>query len=171
MVQRQKAQAVSLAIALAAAVLQCMHIPAEDVGLFPGAPLPHRALYPFFHANWLHLAVNCWVLLCIAFSYQVTLPMLLSSYAVAASYPIGALSFLYAAPPVPTVGLSGVIYALLGRYSWRFSCMAGRRLRYHLWFLFFISLGFLFPQSNAWLHLYCYLLGVGIAQLNRPFSI
>lgn len=171
MVRRKEAQAAALVIVIASIVLHCIHIPAADVGLFPGAPLLHRALYPFFHASWLHLVTNCWVLLCVVFLYQITFPMMLSSFIIAASYPIGALSFLYAGAIAPTLGLSGLIYALLGRYSWLFSCQTKRRLFYHSWFAVFIGLGFFFPQSNAWLHLYCYLCGVFLAQLNRPITI
>ena len=170
MVQRETAQSAALVIVVACIILHCLRIPAGEVGLYPGASFWHRLVYPFFHASWLHLIVNCWVLLSIVFLYQIRLPMVLSSYAIAASYPINALACLYAAP-LPTVGLSGVCYALLGRYSWEFSASRKRRLNYHFWFSCFIALGFFFPQSNAWLHLYCYLGGAVLAQLNRPIMI
>ena len=171
MVRRKEAQAASLLLVAAAIVLHCIPVPVSEVGLYPGAPFLHRLVYPLFHASWLHLVVNCWALLCVVFLYQITLPMMISSFVIAASYPIGALLFLYGGTVAPTVGLSGLIYALLGRYSWLFSCERKRRLFYHSWFAFFIGLGFFFPQSNAWLHLYCYLCGVILAQLNRPITI
>lgn len=171
MVRRKEAQASSLLIVIAAVILYCIHIPAAEVGLYPGAPFVHRLLYPFFHASWLHLAVNCWALLSIVFLYQISFPMMVSSFIIAASYPIGPLSFLYGGAIMPTVGLSGLCYALLGRYSFIFSDNRKSRLKYHAWFAVFIGIGFFFPQSNAWLHLYCYLCGFILAQLNRPIAL
>jgi len=171
MVRRKEAQAMSLLIVSAAVVLYCIHIPVLDVGLYPGAPFVHRVLYQFFHASWLHLVVNCWALLSIVFCYRITWPMMLSCFLIAASYPVNHLEFLYGGTVLPTIGLSGLCYALLGRYSWQFSGFIKRRLIYHCWFAVFIGIGFFFPQSNAWLHLYCYLCGVLLAQLNRPIML
>lgn len=165
MVRRKEAQVAALVYVTAAIVLRFVPVPVEAVGIFPGAPFVHRVLYPFFHASWLHCLVNCWCLLSIVFLYEISLPMLIGSFIVAASFPFNGLSFLYASF-LPTVGMSGVCYALLGRYS----LLVRRKLYYQCWVLCFIGIGFIFPTSNAWLHLYCYAVGVLLSFLNKPLN-
>ena len=164
MVRGKEAQVAALVYVTAAIILQCAPISPDSVGLLPGAQFYRRFTYVFFHANWLHLAVNCWALLSIMFLCRVNVPMLLASFAIAASYPINALAFLYQVPVLPTLGASGLCYALLGRLSLTVS----HKLRYLLWMIPFLSLGFIFKVSNGWLHLYCYLLGVILSALNMP---
>lgn len=166
MVRRKEAQIAALAYVVVVLVLRLVSVPAELVGIYPGAPFVHRLFYPFFHANWWHCLVNCWCLLSIAFLYEVNLPMVIGAFIVAASFPYNALSFLYATPVVPTIGMSGVCYALLGRYS----LLVRRKLYYQCWMLFFIGIGFFFPTSNACLHLYCYAVGVLLSFLNKPLK-
>lgn len=147
-------------------VLRLLAVPSTEVGLYVGAPWWHRLTYQFFHAGWIHLAVNCWALLCIVFLYEIDLKMLLGALAAAASFPCGLLAPLYSTPMLTTIGLSGMCYALLGRYSFGVK----RKLYYQLWWAFFIGIGFFFPSVNAILHLYCYLCGLLLALLNKPFT-
>lgn len=71
-------------------------------------PLINRLLYMTLHASWMHLAVNLYALLTIAFMCQSTTWQLFAAVFIASSVP----EFLLTATPV--VGASGVIYALLG---------------------------------------------------------
>lgn len=166
MVRRKEAQIAALVYVAVAVILRFVPVPVEAVGIFPGAPFVHRFLYPFFHASWWHCLINAWVLLSIVFLYDIDIVMMFGAFIVAASFPYNGLSFLYASPVLPTVGMSGVCYALLGRYS----LLVRRKLYYQCWWLFFIGLGFLSPNSNAWLHLYCYLVGVVLSFLNKPIG-
>lgn len=167
MVQRTQAKTSALVIVAAAMLLQFFSVPLEDICLSTDAPWWHRLTYHFFHANIIHCTINCWCLLCIVFIYDIHLPMIISAFIIASSYPCESLDFLYKAGMLPTVGLSGICYALLGRYS----LSVERKLYYQLWWAFFIGTGFFFPNSNAWLHLYCYLCGVVVAALNKPYKI
>lgn len=93
--------------------------------------------------------------------------MMVESFIIAASFPAGFLSFMYPNPMLPTIGASGMIYALLGRYAFSIE----KIVKYNLWWAFFIGMGFLFPYANAPLHLYCYLCGFILALLNKPISL
>lgn len=131
------------------------------VGIYAGCRLSCRFLYPFYHANLLHVALNAWCLLSIIFMYDISLFRLTLAYIIAVSIPSFFLS------DIPTVGLSGVIYALFGSISLEVQ----RKVYYQLWMLAYIILGFLFPNTNGWVHLYCYTAGVIIALLNKPIKI
>lgn len=132
-----------------------------DVGISLEARSTTRMLYHFYHASVLHAALNCWSLLSVVFLYEISLSRMLTAYAVAASVPAVCLSHH------PTVGLSGVIFVLLGTISFEVK----RKRYYQSWMIAFIAIGFLFPNTNAWVHLYCYLAGVIAALLNKPIKV
>ena len=91
---------------------------------------------------------------------------MLGAYLIAVTIPVDTLApFL----PFdnPTVGLSGVVYVLFGSIS--FDVL--RKRYYQCWMLFYITVGFLIPNTNAWLHLYCYLCGLIVALLNKPICL
>lgn len=163
MVREKEAKAASLIIVGIVIALRFFEVSNGAVGLFPGNPFWTRFTYQFFHASLLHCVVNCWCLLSIVFLYDVSWKTLLVAIIIAATYPIGKLSFLYETL-VPTVGLSGMCYALLGSLSFR----VRRRLYFQGWMAAFIAAGFFFSGTNAWLHLYCYVLGVFVGFLNKP---
>ena len=131
------------------------------VGIYNGCRLSCRMLYPFYHAGLLHAALNVWCLLSVVFIYNVSLWRLILSYVIATTIPS---LFL---PPTPTVGLSGVVYVLFGTISFE----VGRKLYYQLWMLLYLAVGFLFPNTNAWVHLYCYAAGFAVALFNKPIKI
>lgn len=138
----------------------------SEVGIWQGVTLCNRFTYPFFHASFLHAFMNIWCLLSVVFMYPLSLWSLLISFAIAISFPIDTL---YSILPlysltIPSVGLSGVCFALMGRLSF----MVRRKWYYQSWLAFYILLGFIFPNTNGWLHLYCYLMGVFVAFLNKP---
>lgn len=157
----------AVVIALGETVLSCFHIADwHSVGIYAHAPLAGRLLYPFFHSGVLHATLNAWCLLSLAFLYNVTWKRMLTAYLIAVTVPVNMLgSFL----PFdnPTVGLSGVVYVLFGSISFEVL----RRVYFQCWMLFYIAIGFLMPNTNAWLHLYCYLCGFMAALLNKPIHI
>ena len=108
-------------------------------------PIENHLLYPFSHANIWHLAGNIlclWMLRCPLHIY--------------ATYVCAVLcSFLPCFVAEPTMGFSGVLFAMVG-ISWgkihRFRDM----LKKNIWVL--IIPAFL-PHINFLIHLYCLLLG------------
>ena len=144
-----------------ATVLFCLRVPNDSIGMAAGTPWYTHFTYSFFHVGVLHLIVNCWALLCVVFTYDINVRMLLTAFLVAASFPASLFP-----SAVVTIGASGFIYALFGRIS----LSVIRKWYFQGWTAFFIGIGFLFPGTNAWLHLWCYLLGLALAFLNKPLS-
>lgn len=145
----------------------------DAVALSQDCTIYARLLYSFFHASLLHAILNCWVLLCLAFYYNIGIGHLLLSYIVAVTVPSSVCG--YAIATTPTVGLSAVVFCLLGLASWQVK----RKLYYHCWIASFITMGFVLPYlcsvcgyaiatPNNFLHIYCYVVGLLVGFLNAP---
>lgn len=133
----------------------------EAVGIYSGCGLTCRVLYTFYHANLLHALLNAWCLLSVVFIYDTSVWRLLIAHIIACTIPAICLS------DIPTVGLSGVVFALFGSISFEVE----RKAYYQLWMLAYLVVGFLFPNTNAWVHLYCYIVGLLVALLNKPVKL
>jgi len=157
MVRGEVQKAAALVYVAVAACLLLTGAAADDVGLRAGCSVRARLAYPLFHANVFHYAVNAWCLLTLVFGYRVPGRALLAAYAVAVTAPAFGAA-------VPTIGLSGVLYCLFGRLSFA----VRRKWLWQAWWAAPLAIGFLLPQVNAWLHLYCYLCGVLLGLLNKP---
>ena len=145
-------------------------MPATTFGLHADCSIPERLAYPFLHANLLHAALNVWVLFSAVFLYDVSPRQLILSYLIAISFPITALStfstLLNPSQPFSTsvtVGLSGINYALMALII----PQVAQPRPYVLTVLAYILVGFLFPNCNNLLHLYCFLLALPFCLL-RP---
>ena len=136
----------------------------NKVGIFASCGLWGRLLYSFCHANIVHAALNAWCLLSLVFIYDITMWRLSLAYIIAATVPANTLYSLFGIMDTPTVGLSAVVFVLFGSIS--FEVM--RKWYYQAWMLFYLVMGFLSPNTNAYLHLYCYVAGLTIALLNKP---
>ena len=175
MVRREKAKTASLVLTVVC-LMVCLLSPLlpfslNQVGLHSGCGVVSRLCYSFLHASIYHLAGNCWVLLCVVFYYELPFSRLLVSYIVAITAP--AMSF------TPTIGLSAVVYCLLGQASF----LAKRKLYFHFWVAAFILLfGYLMPlfleskgvaiaRPDNLLHIYCYVVGLLVGFLNSPVSL
>lgn len=166
MARETAAKAAALAIS-AVTIILCVgfDMPADRVGICSGSPVIHRLTYHFFHVSIPHVLMNDWCLLSVVFLYDISWLTLLGAFLIAASFPADSLSaILPGAFSLPTIGLSGVCYALMGRIAF----MTERKIYYQLWLWFYIALGFAFPNVNGWLHLYCYLVGLFIGLINKP---
>lgn len=162
MEKKKTTQIATLIIAVIICIISLCNIDKwSAVGIYIDCPLHCRLLYPAFHANIIHAALNAWCLICISFYYDFTLWRLLITYLIAISIP----SFLLT--NTPTVGLSGLVFALLGSISFEVQ----RRLYFQIWTISYIGIGFLLPNTNALLHLYCYAMGFTWATLNKPIKI
>lgn len=147
----------------------------QQVGIREDCSVLARFAYPFFHASFVHMAVNCWCLLSIVFIYDVSCACFAIAYAIAVTYPIDTFSAVIGSSLLPTVGLSGVDYALLGMVSFQ----TKRKLYFHVFIASFIALGIIIPYlcsvcgfniatPNNLLHIYCYVAGLLVGFLNSP---
>lgn len=152
-------KAVGLLIALYIVISAMLYSPDWNaVGVSRGCDFSQRLSYSFFHASFFHAALNAWCFISILFLYDVPWTRLLAAFFIAVAAPDFALS------SVPTVGLSAVCFALLGTLAFQVK----RKLYYNSWMAVYISLGFLFPLVNGWIHLYCYLAGLCVGLLIFP---
>lgn len=162
MVQETLSRATSLTLAAVVMLIYAfIDVAPEDVGIMQGVRFCNRLTYSFFHASFLHAFMNVWCLLSVAFVYPISIWSLIIAFGIAVSVPVDTFTCT-----IPTIGLSGVCFALMGRISF----MVRRKWYYQAWLWFYILLGFLFPNTNGWLHLYCYILGVLIGFLNKPLK-
>lgn len=172
MLRRKKTKVFSLALSLIMLALVFAPVDPKTVGLcFHASCAPYwsygNLTYSFFHANILHWLLNVWCFLSCVFLADVSFRNLLLAYLVACSVP--ALS------STPTIGLSGVCFALLGMIMWK---SANRRTYNLIIGVTVLSMVALCPKAvNNVLHIYCYLLGVaavpaynGLRRLTRSHN-
>lgn len=138
--------------------IACTPLTIEQYGIYRHADIIARSVYPFLHVNFLHALCNAWCLLSIVFCYNATLGQMMTAYGVAITVPSGLLC------DTPTVGMSGLCFALMGVVMQR----VRRKRLLHLWVLAFIAMGLLFPNVNVQLHLYCFYLGIVLGFLFVP---
>lgn len=138
-----KAFALLLAVAAAFLVASPLHF-----AIGGGCSLADRLLYPFFHAGACHLIVNLWCFLALVFQYRVSWADVFIAYALAVAFPT-------ALCPLPTMGLSGVCFALMGLCAFRVQ----RKARFQCYVWGFILFSSLFGTVNTWLHVWCFSLG------------
>ena len=179
MLRREKEKTAALVLTASIIAIQCIIAPVafpaglSSVALSQDCTILARLSYPFFHASFLHAILNCWVLLCIVFYYNIGIGSILLSYLVAVTVPSSVCG--YGIATTPTVGLSAVVFCLLGMASWTVK----RKLYYHCWIAGFIIMGYLLPNlcsaygiivaaPNNFLHIYCYVVGLLVGFLNAP---
>ena len=161
MVQGKNAKTTSLILTCLVITLQCLDIPIESTGVYTGSPAYTHFIYPFFHDGFIHVLLNCWCLLSVVFLYDTTMSMLFIAYICTVSYP----TYLFTST-IPTVGLSGFCYVLLGSISFS----VGQKYMYQVYMIISIGSGFLLPFFNPWLHLYSYVVGLLVGFLNKPIN-
>lgn len=158
MVSGKETKVASLVLTVIIAVLLLIPIDVKAAGMSQGCSLWQRMCYPFLHASILHAAVNCWCLLSIVFNRTIMMWQMIAAYAVAVSYPSVWMG------QTVTVGLSGMLFALLGIIS-----VMSRKCYLNVAVIGSVILfGYLFPNINASLHLYCYIAGLAVGAINKP---
>jgi membrane associated rhomboid family serine protease len=145
MVRNEKAKTAALILS----ALIFLLLPFDARGIYNGASIIDRCLYPLFHVNIFHAFLNVWCLLSIVFYFRVSLGQILLSYAIAVMYPVDTISLLTSIT-APTVGISGVCYALIGMTFYQFSDKIFFAFTTAALFL----LGHLLGASNNVLHIY-----------------
>lgn len=138
-----------------------IYVPNWDiVGVSRGCNILQRLGYSFFHASFIHAAINAWCFISILFLYEITWRRMAVAYIIAVAVPEFVLS------TIPTVGLSAVCFALFGSIAFQVK----RKLYYNGCMALYIALGFLFPLVNGWLHLYSYVAGLFVGFINMPIQ-
>ena len=168
MLRRKKTKVAALLLSLAMFILLFTDVSPYDVGIYAHAcasqyshwayqPYLSHFTYSFFHANALHLILNIWCFLSCVFLADVSCGKLLAAYLIACTAP--ALS------TVPTIGFSGVCFALLGFIMWQ----SRNKLSYNVSVISCIALPLLLlPHSvNSLLHAYCYIVAVIVGLLSQ----
>lgn len=148
MLRRKKTKTAALLLSLI--ILMFFNISPCDVGLFEGCDFHNRMTYHFFHANILHLVLNLWCFLSCVFLTDMPPSKILIAYIIAVTVPT--------TTSTPTIGLSGVCFAMLGFIMWQ----ARNKVSYNISVLSCLILPIiLLPRSvNNFLHAYCYIISV-----------
>lgn len=137
----------ALAIGVAVLVLS----PFDGSGISTGCSWTARLSYPIFHVNILHAFCNAWCLISLVFLYDLPWWKTALAFAVAISVPSGLLT------STPVVGMSGACFALMGLTV----PVVRRKLMLLGWISLFLVMGFLFTNVAAWVHVYCFIAGIG----------
>lgn len=145
--ENKKAKIVCIVMVATMVVLYAIGV-GQSFGIYTSCPPYNRFLYHFFHTSIIHLLVNSWCLLCLFFACNTSLRALIVAYIIATCTPI----FW----DTPTLGLSAMLYALLGMQSWR----ARDKRTYHSFISVSLLFGILLPSVNGWIHLYAYIAGI-----------
>ena len=161
MLRRKKTKVAALLLSLVMLILLFTDVSPYDVGIYAHAcasqyshlayqPYLSHFTYHFFHANALHLILNIWCFLSCVFLADASAGKLFAAYIIACTAP--ALS------AVPTIGFSGVCFAMLGFIQWQ----SRNKLSYNVSVISCIVLPLLLlPHSvNSLLHAYCYAVAV-----------
>jgi len=138
----------ALAIGAAALVLS----PFDGSGIHVGCSLLARVSYPIFHVNLLHAFCNAWCLISLVFLYDLPWWKLALAFFIAISIP--PLPLLLTSTPI--VGMSGACFALMGLVV----PIVRSKVMLLGWINLFLALGFLFPNVAAWVHVYCFVVGL-----------
>lgn len=110
------------------------------------------AIFPLFHANFLHLLINCYGFHLIYSSWLFGRKTLFYAFI------ISMLASTVCKSNIPTIGFSGVVYALLG-----FNGVYYRKLRYFLSIAVLLAIGFFWSGTNGMLHLSCFVIAFAFA--------
>ncbi len=152
--ENAKAKTITLLSTLAMGAL----LFAEAHPISRGEPFANRFLYHFYHTSFLHYAMNVWCLVSAVFAFDLAVSDLTAAYIIASFVPVVWSS--------PTIGLSGICFALLGRCSF----LVRRKLHYHYFMALFIIVGLITPKVNGFIHLYCYVAGILYGLLIHPIK-
>lgn len=125
-----------------------------------GAPFLVRALtYQFFHANILHLIVNCIAI------WQVFKPVRKDNLRnLVISFIIGVA--VYGLSPRPVLGISNIIFAMIGLHTPALSHPWWRQTNVRIFFVITVLMAFI-PSISAITHIASFIIGAGIASLFR----
>lgn len=113
----------------------------------------------FFHADLIHLLANCY-----AFYYFYS-TWLYGRYTLAVSCSIAILSSFFADSITPTLGFSGVVFALIGINGAYYTSRS-----YFISSGIILAIGLLLPFINGLMHLICFCVGVVLSYAYKTIA-
>ena len=174
MQDRDHAKAVALLVGVVALLASLAGITGHrfeavcPVGVGPSCGIVPRLLHPLVHVGLLHAVANVYVLWQLVFFCDIRCRHLLGAFVVACCCPSWLATWPYdwmhpSAGPTSVVGLSGVVFALVGmqvhRWAGRWRCCA--------LLLLWQVLGLCVGTVAVGMHLYCFVAGVALAGAGR----
>lgn len=161
MLRRKKTKITALLLSLVMIILLFVNIPADNVGVYQGCAFINRLTYSLFHAGVIHLSLNLWCFLSCVFLADITAAALMASFLIAFTVPVYS--------DVPTVGLSGVCYALLGFIMLN----ARNKISYNVYILTSIIIPYIIlPHAvNSFVHAYCYVVAIALSIIVKLFKV
>lgn len=138
-------------------------------GYYTDGPLVNHIIFNFSHTNWIHLTINSLAYISVFRMLEKTIR---GWYIILFSLLIASLSSFYAIYDIPTMGASGMIYAMIGMW---FSLVINKELiivekyifKLYVFSVFFsLFVSYFNQHSNFKLHILCLVAGL-ISSLNR----
>ena len=171
MQDRKHAQVAALVVGVAVVLLALLRatgvVSFALVGISEGGSWWGRLAHPFLHVGMLHALLNVYVFWQLVFFIPFRLRHLLLAFLVAVTCPASVALW---SPPLwhatsasQVVGLSGVVYVMLG---WVVPRVA-RRVRFCLTVVAWLAFGALVGSVAVGFHGYCFLVGVVIGGFRR----
>ena len=160
MQRENETKTAALIIGVVILILSFWHISFLKVGIYIGCHPMQYLYYPFFHANILHALLNVWTMLSVVFYCKVNPLKFIICYIIAVLPPDFCLQ------SIPTIGLSGFVFALLGSVTFCFR----HPVRYIIQILLFVSAGLFFNNVAVILHLWCFFCGLFVSVVSTPIK-
>lgn len=145
----RKEKEIALYVLIVLFALHCFRVNPTVVGYGGTSPWWTHFTYAFFHASWLHLLINSYSF------YFVYNERIFKSFTIWIAIIISILASCIFTPRLPTVGASGIIFAMIG-----INTVLTRQATYHLCVCLALCSGFIMQGVNATLYLSCFLLGL-----------
>lgn len=144
------------------AILLFIVMPLPDMIAFgvSDANLINSYCYVLMHASWLHLLINCISLLMLWIPFSRTYCLRYNTntfYVSVVVYWSAVLAGLVCATSIPTVGMSGCVFFLLGAILMLNPTL--KQLRNYIWVALCTLVQLYFGHSNVALHLFAFVEG------------
>lgn len=131
--------------------------------IYANCPTHNRLIYHLFHANIFHALLNLWSFLAVVFITEISIYRIIAAFIFATIIPIDFFATHIPSFGYPTVGLSAIIFFLFASLS--FDVVNKRN--FNIGMIVALGVGFIMPQSNGWIHLYCYIGGILYSLINH----
>ena len=130
----------------------------KHIGLHSGCSLFERLLYPFIHANILHLVVNLYIFNLCFYRCNMSIRQMAMSFLIA---------YIVPASLTNVVGLSGVCFALFGILFAHIK--KGNRVTYLVQVFVTILIALIVPHIAWQIHLFCFVIGLILGVIFKKF--
>lgn len=130
----------------------------KNIGLHSGCSLFERLLYPFIHANILHLVVNLYIFNLCFFRCNMSIRQMAISFLIA---------FVVPTSMTNVVGLSGVCFALFGILFAHIK--KGNRVTYLAQVFVTILVALIVPHIAWQTHLFCFVIGLILGVIFKKY--